>query len=76
MLLAVKHTADDSLFPAKQQHTGGQYNLIAVAYNNKKLSYRRGTARCLVSIKILPVATQQCRNNNNNNNNKQICIAP
>jgi len=29
---------------------------------NKKLSYRRGTARCVVLIEILPVATQQCRN--------------
>ena len=28
----------------------------------KKLSYRRGTARCVVSVEILPVATQQCRN--------------
>jgi len=27
---------------------------------NKKLSYRRGTARCVVSVEILPVATQQC----------------
>jgi len=26
---------------------------------NKKLSYRRGTARCVVSIEILPIATQQ-----------------
>ena len=25
---------------------------------NKKLSYRRGTARCVVSVEILPVATQ------------------
>ena len=33
----------------------------ALAYN-KKLSYRRGTARCVVSIEILPIATQQCRN--------------
>ena len=31
-------------------------------YENKKLSYRRGTARCVVSVKILPIATQQCRN--------------
>ena len=31
-------------------------------HNNKKLSYRRGTARCVVSIEILPVATQQYRN--------------
>ena len=27
-----------------------------------KLSYRRGTVRCVVSIEILPIATQQCRN--------------
>jgi len=30
--------------------------------SNKKLSYRRGTARCVVSIEILPIATQQSRN--------------
>ena len=30
--------------------------------DNKKLSYRRGTARCVVTIEILPIATQQCRN--------------
>ena len=29
---------------------------------NKKLSYRGRTARCVVSVKILPIATQQCRN--------------
>jgi len=29
---------------------------------HKNLSYRRGTARCVVSIEILPIATQQCRN--------------
>ena len=29
---------------------------------DKKLSYRRGTARCALSVVILPVATQQCRN--------------
>jgi len=29
---------------------------------NKKLGYRRGTERCGVSIEILPIATQQCRN--------------
>ena len=32
------------------------------AWNNKKLSYRRGTARCVVSVEILPIATQQCIN--------------
>ena len=35
----------------------------AVSMNmNKKLSYRRRTARCVVSVDILPIATQQCRN--------------
>ena len=34
----------------------------SVTNKNKKLSYRRGTARCVVSIKILPIAKQQCRN--------------
>jgi len=29
---------------------------------NKKLSYRRGTARCVVSVEILPTATPQSRN--------------
>ena len=29
---------------------------------HKKLSYRRGTVRCVVSIEILPIAPQQCRN--------------
>ena len=29
---------------------------------DKKLSYRRGTARCVVSVEILSIATQQCRN--------------
>jgi len=29
---------------------------------NKKLSYRRGTVRCILSIEIMPTATQQCRN--------------
>ena len=28
---------------------------------NKKLSYHRVTARCVLSVVILPVATQQCR---------------
>jgi len=30
--------------------------------NNKKLSYRRVTARCVLSVVILPITTQQCRN--------------
>ena len=31
-------------------------------YKVKKLSYRRGTARCVVSVEILPIARQQCSN--------------
>ena len=31
-------------------------------FGNNKISYHRGTVRCVVSIEILPVATQQCRN--------------
>ena len=38
------------------------YKKTFVNVINKKLSYRRGTARCVVSIEILPIATQQCRN--------------
>jgi len=33
-----------------------------VAEINKKLSYRWVTARCVLSVVILPIATQQCRN--------------
>jgi len=40
-------------------NTGHISQTRAVVY--KKLSYRRGTARCVVSIEILPIATQQCR---------------
>jgi len=31
-------------------------------YCYKKLSYRRVTARCVLSVVILPITTQQCRN--------------
>ena len=33
-----------------------------VCSQNKKLSYRRVTARCVLSAVILPITTQQCRN--------------
>ena len=33
-----------------------------VSLRNKKLSYRRGTARCVVSVEILPTVTQESRN--------------
>jgi len=31
-------------------------------FEYKKLSYRRVTARCVLSVVILPITTQQCRN--------------
>ena len=37
-------------------------NHVISPEEDKKLSYRRGTARCVMSIEILPIATQQCRN--------------
>ena len=33
---------------------------MVVSKIDKKLSCRRGTARCVVSVEILPIATQQC----------------
>jgi len=38
------------------------YAIREIGSMNKKLNYHRGTARCVVSIEILPIATQQCRN--------------
>ena len=35
---------------------------LMLSISDKKLSYRRGTARCAVSVEILLIATQQCRN--------------
>ena len=46
-----------------RQTDGGHIYRAGIARAvNKKLSYRRGTARCVVSIEILPITTQQCRN--------------
>ena len=39
-----------------------QIAFLHLQVRNKKLSYRRWTARCVVSVEILPIATQQCRN--------------
>ena len=35
-----------------------RYSITVIKH--KKLSYRRGTAQCVVSVEILPNATQQC----------------
>jgi len=48
--------------PEKGPLNGCTLRLLRCA-SSKKLSYRRGTARCVVSVEILPIAiTQQCRN--------------
>ena len=47
-------------------HTHTRYSCVGLrgfaGLVDKKLSYHRGTARCVVSMEILPIATQQCRN--------------
>jgi len=44
-----------------EQVTQGDQPLAILDFY-KKLSYCRGTARCVVSIEILTIAMQQCRN--------------
>jgi len=56
-----RHPQSSPRSTSKSNKTGLQYDMTQRAFN-KKLSYRRGTARCVVSVEILPVATQQCRN--------------
>jgi len=46
---------------SKQKKTRMEIGLES-KHVHKKLSYRRVTARCIVSVEILPIATQQCRN--------------
>jgi len=36
-------------------------NKMFIGTVDKKLSYRRGTARCVVSVEIVPIATHQCK---------------
>ena len=55
-----------SCWPAFCHAIINEYWLIAdkhgrVMREDKKLSYRGGTARCVLSVVILPIATQQCR---------------
>jgi len=54
------------LSSAAGQHNSSRLELhnqlLSFSLEYKKLRYRRGTARCVVSIEILPIATQQCRN--------------
>jgi len=43
----------------QRQH---EFDFDTATFMYKKLSYRRRTARCVVSVEILPIATKQCRN--------------
>ena len=51
-------------FHWKFKNRGSDRSSAAIAEPNgdKKLSYRRGIARCVVSVETLPIAMQQCRN--------------
>jgi len=56
---------DASTWKAARTSTAVQGHYVARHINSrvhKKLSYRRGTARCVVSVEILPTVTEQCRN--------------
>ena len=45
----------------RQTNNNQNFKKLEIA-ENKKLSYRRGTARYVVSVEILTTATQQCKN--------------
>jgi len=62
------HVAD-KLTRSQLSATSGKCTCSVLRYagKDKKLSCRRGTARCVVSVKILPIAMQQCRNYLNDN---------
>jgi len=47
--------------PCRHKETWWWNEEVAEAVRDKKLSYHRGTARCVVLVEILPNATQQCR---------------
>ena len=48
---------------SKTSRVTTSYHMLHLnAENNKKLSYRRVNVRCILSVIILPITTQQCRN--------------
>jgi len=55
-----------------KSHSERSHDIHYYMVMNKKLSYRRGTARCVVSVEISPTATQQCRNYLYTTSRKQI----
>ena len=71
LLPTIKMAAKTSWYRygTKLRHCHPMYNesravspMCSKIYVNKKLSYRRVTARCVLSVVILPITTQQCRN--------------
>jgi len=73
LTFAGTHTADRLLYTATKVVDANNMNLncnnviclndqdsLSILYKN--LRYRQRTARCVVSVEILPIATQQCRN--------------
>jgi len=52
------------LSPTQDEHAIAMFSVYTnwTASNYKKLRYRRVTARCVLSVVILPITTQQCRN--------------
>jgi len=57
LLLYYQHSNSKNMFQMNSKQNNAQGDLMKY----KELSYRRGTARCVVSIEILPIAMQQCR---------------
>jgi len=55
-------TEKDAVLTCDQKPTRVRLIYSNEPTTNKKLSYRRVTARCVVSVEILHIATLQCRN--------------
>jgi len=61
-IVARGHIAAAALWIRLRMSTAGKSKYATKINTNKNLSYRRETARCVVSVEILPVATQQYKN--------------
>ena len=61
-LASAHYSCPDNVIGIVGGQLGGNFLITTNVYVDKKLSYRRGTVQCVVSVEILPVATQQCRN--------------
>ena len=63
----ISNVADKQGKGEEKRTSEGPYDIhnqtnIYIALRYKKLSYRQVTARCVLSVVILPITTQQCRN--------------